>query len=665
MKVRLLLLLLFSVTLCAAEPARSPQKLKLLSLEQLGKLEVTTVSKQPEEVWNTPAAVYVITQDDIRRSGATSLPELLRMIPGVQISRIQSDQWAVGVRGFASQFSKGLLVLIDGRSVYTPLFEGVYWDVQDTLLSDIDRIEVIRGPGGTMWGANAVNGVINIITKRPRDTQGLLASVNSGDINRFIGGVREGFHPAPNLYARVYAKGSVREAEANPGGDPYDQWHQARGGFRAEWDADGRDRFNLQGDMYQGKSGAQTAVGQFLPVPAQLVIDDMQSVSGGNLMLRWDRALAHGSSFYLQAYFDRTNRQTIQFGETRNTFDVDFVGHLANLPRQNITAGLGLRLSPSFIIQNQPTVDFPPHRTTDYIYSASLRDSIALVPDRLDLVLGSKFEDNNFSGFEIQPSARLLWTPRNRMTFWGAVTRAVRTPGRLDQDLQLTGYAPFEIVPGLPFFVHIEGNPKFKSEVLIGYEAGYRQLLRHNLYVDIAAFHNQYDDLEGLGAVSFSVPTTPYPYLQLNAPYANSIKGTTDGIEIAPDWKPFRWWALRGTFSHLHLDLRPKKGFSDTGTVATDEGSSPHRMASLQSMFTLPHGIEFDQDYRFVSALPAQNVPSYQTMDAHLGWTIGRHFTMAANGRNLLQPRHREFTGDNGNAVGIRRNIYASLAWRP
>jgi iron complex outermembrane receptor protein len=395
------------------------------------------------------------------------------------------------------------------------------------------------------------------------------------------------------------------------------------------------------------------------------VIDDIQDVPGGNVLLRWDRALAHGSSFSLQAYFDRTNRQTIQLGETRNTFDVDFVDRIANLPRQNIMVGLGIRLSPSNIIQNQPTVNFLPHRSTDSIYSASLRDDISLVPDQLNLILGSKFEHNSFSGFEVQPSARMLWTPRSHMTFWGAVTRAVRTPGRLDQDLRLTGYASAEIVPGLPLFVQIQGDPKFKSEVLIGYEAGYRQLLRHNLYVDVAAFHNQYDNLEGVGTLSFSVPTTPYPYLQLNVPYANSVKGTTDGVEIAPDWKPFHWWALRGSFSHLHLDLRPKKGFSDTGTVASDEGSSPHRMASLQSMLTLPHGIEFDQDYRFVSWLPAQNVPSYQTMDAHLGWTIGKHFTMAVNGRNLLQPRHREFTGDNGNAVGIRRNLYASLAWRP
>lgn len=659
-----LLLLLFFAMPSYSEPARESQQLKSLSLEQLGNVEVTSVTKQPAEVWQTPAAIYVITQDDIRRSGATTLPELLRLIPGVQVSRIQSDQWAVGVRGFASQFSRGLLVLIDGRSVYTPLFEGVYWDVQDTMLEDIDRIEVIRGPGGTIWGANAVNGVINIITKRPRDTQKALGSVTSGELNRFVGEAREGLHPSRNIYARVYAKGFARGAERNPHGDPYDEWHQARGGFRAEWDPTGRDRFTLQGDLYQGQSGVQVGIGEYQP-PAQLAVDGENDVSGGDLMLRWNRVLPHASDFYIQAYFDRTNRQTPQFGETRDTFDVDFIDHIGWLPQQDMILGLGLRESPSYIIQNQPTVDFEPHSATDYIYSAFAQDSIHVVPDRLSLVLGSKFENNNFSGFEIQPSARLLWTPHDRQTFWGAISRAVRTPGRLDQDVQLTGFVPDDpFVPSLPLFDSIEGDPDFKSEIQIGYELGYRQLLVPGLYADVSAFHNQWDNLESFGQVTLSVPTNPYPLLLINVPYANGIKGTTDGLEVAADWKPVSWWVLRGSFSHLHLDLRPKSGFDDTGTVASYEGSSPHREASLQSMFTLPHGIEFDQDYRFVSRLPAQNVGSYQTADAHLGWNFCKHFDLSARGENLLEPHHSEFEGDNDNTVGIRRVVYGSLTWR-
>ncbi|MGI8772926.1 MAG: TonB-dependent receptor plug domain-containing protein [Acidobacteriaceae bacterium] len=354
-----------------------------MSLEQLGNVEVTTVSKQPEEVWHTPAAVYVITAEDIQRSGATNIPDLLRLVPGVQVSRMQSDQWAVGIRGLASQFSKGLLVLVDGRSVFTPLFEGVYWDVQDLVLEDIERIEVIRGPAGAVWGTNAVNGVINIITKHARDTQGFMASATGGgSVEHFIGQAQEGWSLRQNLQMRVFAKGFNRGPELNPGHDPYDRWHQERGGFRADWQPNGRDVLMLEGDIYRGESGVQNAIGQFTP-PAQVTTDGVNAVSGGDVVLRWDRTLNAQSNFYLQAYFDRTNRETPQFGETRNTFNVDFVDHIGSLPRQDVIFGLGLRESPSSLNQTQATVNFTPHRLTDYIYSAFLQDRFDIVPNHL------------------------------------------------------------------------------------------------------------------------------------------------------------------------------------------------------------------------------------------------------------------------------------------
>ncbi|HEV2273718.1 MAG TPA: TonB-dependent receptor, partial [Acidobacteriaceae bacterium] len=464
--------------------AAAEEQLKSLSLEQLGKLQVTTVSKQPEEVWKTPAAVYVLTQDDIRRSGATSLPELLRLVPGVQVSRSQSDQWAVAIRGFNSQFSKAILVLIDGRSVYTPLFEGVYWDVQDLVFEDIDRIEVIRGPAASIWGPNAVNGVINIVTKRASETQGSMASAAGGSpVDRFTGEIQQGLRPTNRFQFRVFAKGFNRGPELNPGHDPYDRWHQERGGFRADWEPAARDTLTASADIYQGKSGAQTVVGEFFP-PEQLVTDAPEAVSGGNLNIRWNRQVNSRSNFYLQGYFDRTNRRTPQFSETRNTFDLDFIDHIASLPRQDIILGAGLRQSPSYILQRQATVDFEPHRQNDFIYSWFLQDSLQLVPNRLELTLGSKFEDNNFSGLGTEPSARLLWNPSAHQAIWGAVSRALRIPGRLDRNLTLIGNA----VPAPPLFVEIRGNPKFRPEVLIGWEAGYRQLLTQKLFVDVAAF---------------------------------------------------------------------------------------------------------------------------------------------------------------------------------
>lgn len=398
------------------EPRTS--QLKSMSLEQLGNVEVTTVSKQPEEVWHTPAAIFVLTHDDIVRSGATTIPDLLRLVPGVQVSQEQSDQWAIGIRGFDSQFSKGLLVLIDGRSVYTPLFEGVYWDVQDLPFDDIDRVEVIRGLGGTIWGPNAVNGDINIITRNAAETRGSYAHVyGGGEVEHFTGVVQQGFSVGPQLRARVWAKGFERGPELNPGHDPYDHWHQARAGLRADWKPNVKDSVTVSGLIYGGRDGVQNAIGQFFP-PSQQVVDGEQIVSGGDLLLRWDREQRNGSDFYIQGSFDRTNRRTPQFTETRDTFDLDFIEHVANLRRQDFTFGAGLRESPSYIVQTQATVNFLPHAQNDFIYSLFAQDTLDLLPNRLSLTLGSKFEDNNFSGWGVEPSAHLLWNPQSNVTLW-------------------------------------------------------------------------------------------------------------------------------------------------------------------------------------------------------------------------------------------------------
>ena len=653
----LLWLVSVSVSNAANVPAQ-PDQLKNLSLEELGNIEVTTVSKEPEEVWRTPAAVFVLTRDDIRRSGATTLPDLLRTVPGVDVAELQGNQWAVGIRGFNSAFSKDVLLLIDGRSSYTPLFEGVYWDVQDVLLDDVERIEIIRGPGGTIWGANAVNGVINIVTRNSRDTQGTLASGSSGYVDRFNGSIREGMRYGDHLQFRLFAKGLVREDEQNLKSDPYDRWHLAHGGFRADWNPNQQDSFTAQGDAYTGASGQQISIGSYATVK-QLVIDDTFTISGGDIVLNWQHNYAGGSDLHAHAYFDLTCRQGTEFGETRDTIDFDFIDHVNMLRRQNLIWGAGVRLSPSSIIQTQPTVDFEPHGQMDSIYSAFLQDSFHLLPNSLTFTLGSKFENNNYTGFEIQPNGRLLWNPLTHAALWAAVSRAVRTPGRLDRDLQLTDVDT--TTP--PILVRVLGDPNFKSEDLLGYEAGYRQLLTSKLYADVAAFKNHYDKLESYGTQSFSTISTPIAAEVLNIPFANGIDGNTDGVEITPDWKPVGWWELKGNFSHLHLDAHPRPGFNDTGTAASYEGSAPHRMATLQSLINLRHSAEFDFDYRFVSRLPAQKVESYQTMDAHASWMPDKSLRFTVSGRNLLQPHHHEFAGDNDLPVGIRRSVYGGITW--
>jgi iron complex outermembrane receptor protein len=639
-------------------------KLKSLSLEQLGSIEVTTVSKEPEGVWQTPAAIYVLTQDDIRRSGTTTIPDLLRTAPGVDVAESEGNAWAVGIRGLNGGFSRDVLLLIDGRSVYTPLFEGVYWDVQDTPLEDVDRIEIIRGPGGSIWGSNAVNGVINIITKHARDTEGTLATAITGRLDRFNGTVREGWHAGDRLQYRVFAHGFDREDEVNPGYDPYDRWHLVHGGFRADWTPTKRDALSAEGDLYEGSSGELVGVGVYSPLE-QTSVSGPQAVSGGDLVLHWDRTLSGGSDLRAQAYFDRTNRQGPQFGETRDTIDLDFIHHfgwgaIGKTGGQDIIWGAGVRLSPSQYIESQPTVNFVHHEQTDYIYSAFFQDAVELVPKRLSLTVGSKFEENNYCGFVYQPSAQLLWTPGQHAAAWAGFSRAVRTPGRLDQDLELTGV----VAPNPPFLIRVEGDPKFKPEVLMGYEAGYRQLMSRGFYADFAAFYNRYDMLESYGTLFYSTITSPIAALLLNVPYANGIDGTTAGGEFTPDWKPVPWWELKGNFALIHIAMHPRPGYSDQGTAAGYMGSSPRYQSSAQMQFNLPHRTELDLDYRYVSSLPAQGVKAYQTADAHFGWKIGEGFEFTMAGRNLPRPEHNEFGGDDSNQVGIRRTAYAGLTWR-
>jgi iron complex outermembrane recepter protein len=668
------LLLVGGLACCADAQQTDPitsGPLTQLSLEQLGNVEVTTVSKEPEKVWQTPAAIYVLTQEDIRRSGATSIPEVLRLVPGVEVARIDSDHWSIGVRGFGSGFSKSVLVLIDGRSVYTPLYAGVYWDVQDTVLEDIDRIEVIRGPGGTIWGANAVNGVINIITKNARDTHGTLASAIGGGLDQGIGEIRQGGGDGKDFDYRVYGKAFSRGSESDP--DPenshYDEWRQQRGGFRMDWGSDSSNTgstsntFTLQGDVYHGEDGDITSVGSFSP-PSQITLAGTDDVSGGNLLGRWRHEFAGGSDVQIQTYYDRTDRRAPQYGETRNTFDVDFLYHEKLGRRQDILWGLGIRISPSHFTETIPGLTFTgSHLITDSTYSGFVQDEIHIVERKLSLTIGTKLEHNDFNGFDAQPSARLLWTPDDRQTFWGAVTRAVRTPSLLDTDLQLIEFLGFYPKTTLPVYLQVDGDPTFAPEQLLGYEAGYRRLITSRFYVDFSAFDNQYNDLSSYGKATSSVQTVPLTYLVLSEPFANGIKGATEGFEVAPDWKLTTRWQLKGSYSYLHLRTEDKPGYTDTGTVTSYNGSSPHHEVVVQSLLNLPKRFEADLTYRYVSALPAQAVPAYSTGDVRVSWQSPKNFNLSLVGQNLFEPDHWEFGNTPGPPVGISRAVYAKITW--
>jgi|HubBroStandDraft_4_1064222.scaffolds.fasta_scaffold10688_3 iron complex outermembrane receptor protein len=647
-----------------------PASLKQLSLEELANLEVTTVSKDPQEIMKTPAAVFVITQEDIRRSAATSIPEALRLAPGVEVAQIDANHWSVAIRGFAGQFSKSLLVLVDGRSIYTPLFEGVYWDLPYVMLEDVERIEVIRGPGGTIWGSNAVNGVINIITKSANNTHGILATTGSGTVDQGTGAFRYGGATGKDFNYRVYGFGGVRGQEFHADGDGFDHWRMGQMGFRMDWKNGEKDTFTVQGDIYRGESGESIEIGSFFP-PAETAEQGDDYVSGGNLLARWQHTTGDGSDIQIQAYFDRTNRHDFELGETRDTFDVDFVQHARIHGDQELTWGLGARVSPSHFIQTSQGVNFLPASQTDSIYSGFVQYELPIVRDKLTLTAGTKLEHNNFSGFDYQPSVRLLWMLTPHQSFWAAVTRAVRTPSRLDQNVEFNifdqFYTPSPGATPIPLYFQIQGDPKLKAEQLIGYEAGYRAQVNSNLYLDFTAFYNGYSDLQGYGPIGLSesvMGNPPAPYLFLVLPYANAIEGHTVGAEIAPNWKISHWWSVRGSYSFLHMSLRDKPGFTDTGNLLSSYlGSSPSSLVAFQSFFNLPKHFELDETFRYSSALPAQAVGSYSTADLRLGWHVGEGLDFSVVGQNLLQPHHYEFGGDPGPLVGIKRAVYGKITW--
>jgi iron complex outermembrane recepter protein len=632
-----------------------PDSLKKLSLSELGNIEVTTPSKEPEELWKTPAATYVLTQEDIRRSGATSIPEMLRLVPGVEVARINSNQWSVSIRGFGSAFSRNVLVLIDGRSVYTPLFAGVYWDVQNVPIEDIDRIEVVRGPGGTIWGSNAVNGVINIITKKARNTHGTYASVRSGNIDQGGGTFRYGGAHGANLDYRMYGMGFGLAPEFHLDNDNYDSWQLGQAGFRTDSTLSDRDNLTVEGDIYKGKVGQRVNIAYYSPL-VQKNVDGIEDVSGGNLLGVWRHTLSDTSDFQVQAYYERTSRFGPQLGETRDTFDFDFVHHLQLGERNQVTWGFGTRLSKGDFIQTVPTVNFVPSNETDTIYSAFVQDQIAILKNKLWLTLGSKFERNNFTGWENQPGARLLFNPTPHQTVWAAVTRAVRTPSRIDEDLQLTGL----LLPNPPIFICICDNGKFVSETLLGYEVGYRRLITSRLYIDVAGFHNKYNDLQSFGAASLSIENSPPPqHILISVPFVNGIMGSSNGGEIAPDWKVTRWMELRAGYSYTSLNLVDRATHAKSSDISSYEGSSPHNEVTGQTFFSLPKQLTLSPTYRYVGSVPAQLTGSYQTMDARIAWRFTKNFELSFTGQNLFQPRHPEF-----GSVLVERGGYGQITWR-
>ena len=638
-------------------------------------LKVTSVARREETVSHSPAAIYVITHEDIRRSGARNIPDALRLAPGLDVAQVDAHTWAVSSRGFNGVFANKLLVLIDGRSVYTPLFSGVFWEPQDVVIEDIERIEIIRGPGAALWGANAVNGVINITTKRVADTQGGLLTMGGGNEERAFTTFRFGGKLGDDLHYRVFGKAMARDdSERLGGGAANDGWRMGRVGFRLDW-TPAENTFTLQGEVYRGLENA--FYNRLRSRPPFAAYDDfsVDHMSGGNILGRWSRELSGGGQIVLQTYYDRTNRDTSIFGEWRDTFDVDLQHRFSLGDRQTIVWGGGYRTTSDKVRTTFDIAMSPEARTTN-LFNAFLQDEISVVKERLVLTLGSKVEHNDFTGVEFQPSARLLWTPAARHSAWASVSRAVRTPSRAEDDITLrqqpvlppgalyAGFPPF--VPQSPaILTSVSGNRDVVSEEVIASEIGYRIEATKRLSFDLALFYNDYRHLG-----SFEVDD-PAIDLSSNLPrigvsILNRLRGETYGGELAATWQAAAWWKLQANYSLLFLKAHLADGGAYVSGEHDLEGSSPRHQAAVRSSMDLPRGFELDAGIRYVDALPALRVPGYIALDLRVGWRISDSVEFSVTGRNLLDRRHSEFTPTTigTGATEVERSIYGSFTIR-
>jgi iron complex outermembrane receptor protein len=643
-----------------AWPQDKPADLSDRSLEDLMNIEVTSVSKKEQKLSQVAAAIFVISAEDIRRSGATNIPDLLRIVPGLDVAQINANTWAISARGFNLQFANKLLVLIDGRAVYTPLFGGVNWDTQDLPLEDIDRIEVIRGPGGAVWGANAVNGVINIITKRAADTHGGLLVAGGGNIDQGFGTAQYGGNAGRESDYRIFAKYLNDDHFPNLNGqNGLDGWHLLHGGFRVDSNLSTKDSLTTQGDLYTGSEGAVIVHSVFNP-PGNLNVERLSELSGGNILSRWHHTFSDRSDTTFQFYFDRYTRTGPDAREVRNTFDFDFQHHIAWGSRQDLIWGLGYRHTSD---QTVGTIDeaFIPADKAGDLFTTFIQDQITLKPDRVFLTVGTKLENSYFTGFDLQPTARIAWTPSARHTFWAGVSRASRTPTRRDENLSATLAA----LPG-PAEVVLLGSTNAKSEHVIAYEVGYRTQPFGRVSIDATAFFNTYSDLQSVELLPDVVQTNP-PLLIHRETFGNGLHGTTGGIELAANWKVSGRWTLSPGYSFLEMHLHGDPMDSqDTANVASIQGTNPVHQAQLRSHVELLHGLSWDAAAYFVDRLPAPLIASHTRVDTRLSWRIAESTNLSLVGQDLLLDHHVEFNDplQSVNSSQIKRSAYAKLTWR-
>lgn len=671
-------LLLSALLAPCAHADESSDDLTLLPLESLLDLKITSVSKKPQTIHDAAAAVFVITQEDIRRSGVTSIPEALRMVPGIQVARIDSNKWAISSRGFNGRFANKLLVLMDGRSLYTPFFIGVYWEVQDTVLEDIERIEVIRGPGAALWGTNAVNGVINIITKSSENTQGALVSSGTGNYEKNFATGRYATRLSDTTFIRLFAKYRERDSYVDSDGhDAHDSWDMIRGGFRLDTRLSNQDTLTFQGDYY---SGTLSETYQLYHLPtiqtpsyASQIHND-SSVNGGNLLSRWQRNLGENNSLAIQLYYDHSERAMLVAPQKFNTLDFEFQHRLGFGNINDLVWGAGYRYN-QYETENTPTLWFDRTSVSNHQFSSFFHNDIALIPDKLSFLIGSRFEHSDAAGFEIQPNGRLLWRPSPQQSLWGAVSRATRATTRGEKDIHynyrtIPPSTPPNSTP-LPLRLEIIGNKNFKSEEVTAYELGYRLELPAPVTFDLAFFYNDYKNMRVITPANGYAEPSANAAANLVQPYylSNDMHGYSYGAELAMEWPPFDWWRLQASYSFERLIMSLDGKSSDTINKGNAEGDTPRHQFGIRSGFNLSRRISLDLWLRGVSALDSIDgisIPGYVTLDARIAWTPSRFWEIALVGQNLLDDRHPEFIPEYINTIPseIPRSVYGKVTWK-
>ncbi len=641
------LFLAYPAEKASAEPLiqmASADQLSRLSLEDLMQIEVYSASKQAETAFTTSSAIYVITAEDIRNSGVTSLADALRLAPGVQVARMDGNKWAISIRGFAGRFATKLLVIQDGRTLYNSLFSGVHWNVQEPMLEDIEQIEVIRGPAATLWGVNAVNGVINITTKHAKDTTGGMVTASVGSEERAATGVRYGAKVGDTGYLRLYGKYFYRDAQF-----PIDSsntvnafWNDWRSGFRGDWDLNAMSSVTLQGDAYTSR------VADYL-------------FDGHNILGRWHQSLADNSNVSVQLFLDQTtieSRINSSDPEKRNTADLELQHTFTLGARNHLIWGAGYRLITDQLSDNpssgQPV--YIPPRSTDQLFTAFVQDKITLLPDTLYFIAGSRVEHNDSTGLEVQPTGRLLLTLNERQTIWGAVSRAVRTPSRAERSISTDMWPD-----SAGNYPHLRGNQSLPVETLIAYETGYRYQPIPTLAFDLALFYNDYRSLTG----TIADPAVDQVVQLHMAPTATAIGR---GGELTINWRPLTWTDFVLAYSYLDLRVNSSSSYElDRRAMYAD--TAPGNQVSLKSVLTLPHQVKCTLWLRYIGTIHGStaiyDVPEYTTLDARVAWKPVPDLELSVVGQNLFEPNHLEFTPDifGNQPAQIRRSVYGKVTW--